>query len=368
MLELFDGLTDSKKELRLDQRSRFLVSLLIFGIVGGLVTLGVGYYFKIGNADGIFSIFRLTLSVLSQQALLWYRLLPNKTYGSGILIGLLIAVLPLVLILLYQVRSGKWQINIWQKWVIILPLLAFLAVGLIVSTKIGGGGDLHNMDMFLIGVFLAAALACHQMGINWIQNTRFDPLWVRAAVVLLIAIPAVGPLQELRSYNFGDQTSWLMTLTDAPTERSLDMYPSAEAIRNSLSVIQTEAISARESGDVLFMDQRQLLTFGYVQDIPLIPQYDKKVLIEQALRSNMLYFNAFYKDLDEKQFALIITQPLTALQKGSEYQFGEENNAWVKWVANPLLCFYEVKRTLSDVNVQLLIPRQGKVNCAKAMP
>jgi hypothetical protein len=38
---------------------------------------------------------------------------------------------------------------------IVLPLLAFLVVGLIVSTKIGGGGDLHNLDMFLIGIFFA---------------------------------------------------------------------------------------------------------------------------------------------------------------------------------------------------------------------
>lgn len=62
--------------------------------------------------------------------------------------------------------------------------------------------------------------------------------------------------------------------------------------------------------------------------------------------------------MENKRFSLIITQPLNAPQKGSDSQFGEENDAWVKWITTPLLCFYEIKQTLVDVNVQLLIPEQ----------
>jgi hypothetical protein len=199
------------------------------------------------------------------------------------------------------------------------------------------------------------------------KNTRSAPLWVRAALVLAIAIPGVSPLLELRSYEFGAQASRLATLTDSPNERALEMYPSDEIVENSLAVIQAEADAAKTSGGVLFMDQRQLLTFGYIQNVPLIPQYDKKVLMDQALASDEPYFQAFYADLAARRFSLIVTHPLIVKSQGTD-EFGEENNAWVKWVSKPLLCFYEVKQTLTDVNVQLLVPKAGKVDCEKAMP
>ena len=47
----------------------------------------------------------------------------------------------------------------------VIPSLAFLAVGLIASAKIGGGSNLHNIDMFWITLALIAAWAwkevCH---------------------------------------------------------------------------------------------------------------------------------------------------------------------------------------------------------------
>ena len=50
--------------------------------------------------------------------------------------------------------------------------LAFLVVGLVASVKIGGGGDLHNMDMFLIGLLFTSALAWQNGGSDWIQNGK----------------------------------------------------------------------------------------------------------------------------------------------------------------------------------------------------
>ncbi|MBK8782815.1 MAG: phospholipid carrier-dependent glycosyltransferase [Anaerolineales bacterium] len=45
--------------------------------------------------------------------------------------------------------------------------------------------------------------------------------------------------------------------------------------------------------------------------------------------------------------------------KDSSFEFGEENNAWVTWVAEPLLCYYQETSTLKEVGVQLFIS-QGK--------
>ena len=195
-----------------------------------------------------------------------------------------------------------------------------------------------------------------------------ETVWLRVVIVAALVIPALVPLQEMRSYSFGEKASWLVALTDAPNERALDMYPSEAVVDRSLKVIQAEIDKSVNNGEILFIDQRQLLTFDFISGVPLVPDYDKKLLIERALAKNEDYFAEFYKDLADKRFSLIITQPLNTPRKGSVDQFGEENNAWVKWAADPLLCYYEVKQTLTDVNVQLLVPRSGELDCSEDLP
>ena len=307
---------------------------------------------------------------IADQPLLWYRLLPNATYGIGVLAGLAAVVLPLILVLAYLISVKKWPLNVWQAAALSAPLLAFLGVGLIASTKIGGGGDLHNLDMFLIGLMFGGVIAWRNGGADWLANIGSSPAWVKLSMVLLLALPGLQPLTTMRSFNFAAEASWLSTLTDTPLKLISDMMiPSPEAADNALKTIRTEVSEARSlGGEVLFLDQRQLLTFGYVRDVPLIPEYEKKLLMDRALSSNAGYFESFYTDLAARRFALIISEELFAPIKDSSFQFGEENNAWVKWVSKPVLCYYEVKRTLKNVDVQLLVPREGTLDCAGKLP
>jgi hypothetical protein len=60
---------------------------------------------------------------------------------------------------------------------------------------------------------------------------------------------------------------------------------------------------------------------------------------------------------------MIVTDPIFIPEKGPEYVFGDENDAWVKWVAKPLLCYYAPTRMLPGVSVQLLVPRDAPKNC-----
>lgn len=309
------------------------------------------------------------VSSVSSQPLLWYRLFPNATYGIGVLAGLLIATLPLLILLSYLVVSKKWILNLWQTLAVIVPLLAFLVVGIVVSTKIGGGGDLHNMDMFLIGLMFTALIAWEKSGNNWTAIVDHSPLWLKFIILLLFALPGFQSLTAMRSYSFAKDVSSLITLTDAPQGSSLDMYPLREITDSALEKIRAEVALARSNdGEVLFMDQRQLLTFGYITDVPLIPEYEKKILMNQALGSNANYFQPFYNDLAKHRFALIISEPLRTPVKDSSFQFGEENNAWVKWVSNPILCYYEEKITLKKVGVQLLVPKSEQVDCSAQLP
>jgi hypothetical protein len=306
-------------------------------------------------------------SASTDQPLLWYRLFPNATYGYGILLGLLIAVGPLIVIL-FSLAAHDWKLNLLQKLSILLPLSAFLVVGLIVSTKIGGGGDLHNMDMFLIALMFTAALAWKAGGLQWLAAIQKERAWMQAAVLLLIAIPAFQPLMALRPLSFAKDATWLAVLADVEKPRDLGSLPSEPAIQSDLQKLSEAVKTAQSQGDVLFMDQRQLLTFGYIKDVTLVPEYEKKLMMDEALSSNATYFQPFYQDLATHRFSLIISDPLRTPIKDSEYGFGEENNAWVKWIAKPILCYYQEKDTLMDVRVEMLTPRQGPNTCSDTLP
>jgi hypothetical protein len=315
--------------------------------------------------------------ILTRQPLLWYRLFPNATYGNGILIGLLIAAGPLILILGYLAATRRWTLNLWQMLAIALSLLAFLAVGLVVSTKIGGGGDLHNTDMFLIGMMFAAALAWRAGGPRWLDSATRSWKWMQVTLVLLVALPVVHPLMSMYPLSFANDIERLVTLVDISTPVSvqnpkmlelLDSLPSDATTEFDLETIRESVKSAQSQGEVLFMDQRQLLTFGFIQNVPLVSEYEKKLMMDEALSDNAAYFERFYQDLASKRFSLIITDPLRAPIKDSDFQFGEENNAWVQWVAKPVLCYYQPIVDITEVHVQLLIPQPGLPDCSASLP
>jgi hypothetical protein len=312
--------------------------------------------------------FDFVVKQIKNQPLLWYRLLPNSTYGNGILFALLLAVGPLLMILLYLSINKFWSINALQKFALVFPLLAFMAVGLVASTKIGGGGDLHNMDMFLIGLLFTGVLALQNGGSDWLQNRQAVPSLMKIVIVLLLVNSSIGPLLEMRSFSLGEDASWLKTLSDSPSESALEMLPTQGEVDSSLQLIQDEVDKAKLQGEVLFMDQRQLLTFGYITGVPLVPDYEKKLLMNQALSGDTAYFNGFYTDLSAHRFSLIISEPLRTPIQDSSYQFGEENNAWVKWVAIPVLCYYEPIKTVPNFRVQLLVPKENTSDCSQILP
>ncbi len=384
MLELSGTAT---KNHWLDKKTWFrAISVGVAGVLGGYVapfwvpsllqwirTIGASPVAT--KPDAVVST-GVTVSVVnasvSAQPLLWYRLLPNATYGEGILIGLALAVLPLIAILVYLSRTGRWKLNIWQKLAIVLPLFAFMVVGLIVSVKIGGGGDLHNMDMFIIGLMFAGAIAWRNGAYKWIDEVHAAPVWVQFTIVALILIPGYKSLTLMSPISIKQDIKTVATLADInedPLPNPLpDTLPSEPDTIKALESIRRAVAKASQTGDVLFMDQRQLLTFGYITHVPLIPEYDKKVLINEALSGNAQYFERFYQDLASRRFSLIITNPVNRRLDKSEGNFGEENNAWVKWVTTPLLCYYESFDRLKRVDIELLVPRQDISACDQVLP
>lgn len=346
------------------------VILGLGGVVGGyLLPQMTGLLAGTGNAP----VSDLAAS-MGRQPLLWYRLLPNSTYNLGILVNLIIAVTPLVIVLIFAARRGQWKLNLWQQLASLGVLGAFLVVGLVASTKIGGGGDLHNMDMFLIGLLFAGGIMWEKTGRGWFTQDASPPTWMQLVLIVMVALPAYGPLMRLRPLLHADDFSRLKTLADVEDPyadpRVLGLLPARVEVGETLDLIRAHVQAAQARGEVLFMDQRQLLTFGYIEGVPLVSEYEKKYLMDQAMGdATATVFPAFYRDLQDRRFALIISDPLRLPIKDSDYSFGEENNAWVKWVAAPILCYYEPLITFEEFKIQILVPlKEVSPDCVLPWP
>jgi hypothetical protein len=271
---------------------------------------------------------------LSRQPLLWDRLLPNPTYPPGILPGALWAGLAVVVLLFWLRQSKLWTPNLLQIVAISIPALAFLSVGIVASVKIGGGSNLHNLDMFWVTLVLVCAWAGRQ-----VFSQPFESITQRNVLLALISMSLILPA----TYNL--QSGSPMVL------------PEKQAVDKSLSGIQRLVYPAAKQGEVLFVDQRQLLTFGYLQNITLITDYEKKYMMDRAMEGNPANFQSFYKDLANHRFVMILSEPLGTYNIMPNEVFDNEGDAFVRWVSLPVLCYYYPLITFDKVGVQLLVPR-----------
>ncbi len=306
-----------------------------------------GFLLNIGNFFGNTS----SSATTAHQPLLWYRLLPNPTLGPGIVLLTLMITGPLAALLIYKVSTHQWQLDGFQLLGVWGSLIGFLGAGLVISTKIGGGGDLHNLDMFIGTLMIVTVLG---LGAQLLSSSKgLDlkhwPAWALAMICLLVLQPVYPftPFYPSASYD-----PWL----DLPTQADTDL---------TLGKINSAVSDYSRRGEVLFMDQRQLLTFGYVPAIPFVAEYEKKYMMDQAMASNASYFQPYYQDLAAKRFTLIVTEPLKVNLKEGSGVFSEENDLWVTWISAPTLCFYEPIMTDKVVGVMMLVPRENPAGCEK---
>ncbi len=297
------------------------------------------------------------------SSLLWHRLLPNATFPPGILPAIIVVSLPMVLVALGIIWVRRSDHRYWQDFnpLRLVGLLGMLAVyfagGVIVSLKIGGGSNLHNLDAYMVILLVIAGYF----------------LFRRAIPDRLMVAPAADseptqakPARTSKLVDWGLALALLIT-----SIYTLDSRPPAaggssdpQVISQNLEIIAKAAQDARQKGgEVLFLSNRQFLTFHNI-DVPLIPEYERVFLMEVAMAGDPVYLGHLYNDLQSQRFALIVSEPLSREEKDGRMNFGIENNAWVKNVSRYILCYYEPTQTLKDVQVQLLVPSPTpKKNC-----
>jgi hypothetical protein len=317
---------------------RYLSRPLLWFITGTLVAfLSQRIYIYLSGADPV--SFYTSLS----SDLLWYRLLPNETYFLGLAPAAVLASLPLWLVMYIVIRSDRMEQ--WKPirlFLIGAALLVLFLGGLIVSLKIGGGADIHNLDAYwvvLLLVFSYLVFARYRLENG--ELSRPVPLpWILVLALLLM------PAWSWTRYNITSKT-YDVNSTSAVLQKIQD---------------KVNEVNAR-GGKILFITQRQLISMHMLNGVTLIPEYEREDLMEMAMSNNTAYLDRFKTDMQNQRFDLIVVDPLTYNVISRNRSFADENNVWVKRVMKSILCNYREDVTFPADEISLYVPQQGQRTC-----
>jgi hypothetical protein len=325
-----------------------LAGWVVLGSVTALAAQAVYIYWS-GNEASQF-----TTSFSSD--LLWRRLLPNESYSLGLLPAIFMTSLPILLVVLgrlLEVQSGVslWKRVHWLRWLGLAgELLVLFAGGLVVSVKIGGGSNLHNMDAYMVLLLLIGVhFYLGRLAVDFPEpGPAPDPTPMESKQAARIIFNSGAILMVIVSAFF---TVFARTPPTPLPDRAL--------VQQNLDVVLKHVYEANQKGgEVLFLTDRHLLTFGIIEGVPLIPEYERVFLMEAAMSNAQDYLGQLHKDLEQHRFALIISEPLSTRYKSPQSSFGSENNAWVRRVSQTILCYYTPVETLREVQMQVLVPRE----------
>jgi hypothetical protein len=317
---------------------RYLLKPALWFVNGTLIAvLAQRIYVALSGVPDI-GIFYTSLA----SDLLWYRLWPNASYFLGILPGALLASLPIWIGMLIVVRARKNDWHPVRLALIFAALFVLFVGGLVVSLKIGGGANLHNMDAYfslllIVLTYLVFARYRSETG----EIAQPVPLhWL--LILSLIVMPAWSYLQFNIGYVKYDASRTQTVLT------SLQGY-----------VDRADA----QGGEILFITQRHLLSMHMLNNVTLVPEYEREDLMEIAMSNNVPYLQKFREDMEDQRFALIVVDPLNYNFLSKNRSFAEENNVWVTRIMKSILCNYREEAIFPADEIALYVPQAGTRQC-----
>lgn len=324
---------------------RYFVQPFLWGLFGSLIAaLSQGAYILLSGAEAH------TYGYIFTSKILWYRLLPNPTFPTGILPTAIAVSLPLIIWIVWWTKGVKVQLGFWRWLAIAVLLIVLFAGGIVVSAKIGGGNNLHNLDAYWVLFWLLSA-ALFFRKVNGEKPTNEIP----------------NPTRNWRTDKVGRQIllGWLCLelLVSALSSGSPRLLYSRTEVENDLQLLEQAIQSANQHGEVLFLTERQLLTFGEPKFLKIAYDYEKVWLIMMAMAHNQAYMSRFREDIRSQRFSLIISDPLRLRKKGITAHFGDENDYWVDEIATPILCYYEPKKFLRTATIRWYVPRAIPLPC-----
>jgi hypothetical protein len=271
-----------------------------------------------------------------QSPLLRYRLFPNEAFGDGIVILLLIAVLPVILVMLWNLLPNLKAWRPLRLLGLLSILVALLTTGLIVSMKIGGGNNLHNLDAFMVFLAIAAAYTFFKRFIPDVSQRMTPQKTPMMLIILLGLIPSLFLLDHMRPYGTWDR------------EGAWDDIQQIQALIDQWAATE---------GEVLFIQDRHMLSFGMIEGVQLVPEYEKVFLMEMAMAGNQAYLQNFRLDLASHRFDLIVVETQNLGYKPASEPFSEENNAWFVHVAIPIDQYYRAIFDSPQSGISVMVPK-----------
>jgi hypothetical protein len=221
-------------------------------------------------------------------------------------------------------------------------LFVLFVGGLLVSLKIGGGVDLHNLDAYLcvlLIVFSYFVFASYRLENGELSRPVTLP-WILVLAVILM--PAWSYLRfniGFKSYNENKTQSVLQKLQG-----------------------YVDGVNA-QNGEILFITQRQLISMHMLSSVTLIPEYEREDLMEMAMGNNTEYLGKFRNDMEDQRFALIVVDPLNFNIMTRNRSFADENNVWVRRVMKQILCNYRQEAVFAEDEIALYVPQEGQRQC-----
>lgn len=298
--------------------------------------------FGVAAAFAVDKLYRAAAGILTshtiesiQSTLLWYRLFPSSTFPLGVLPALVIVTSGLLILVGWQIFA-RGDVHFWRKLSLAVTLAVFLLGGLLVSTKIGGGNNLHNLDAFLVLLTVCAAYAFF----NRIapdtpeQRARQIPGWLTAVMIAL-------PIFYL---------SPLLPFKPAVNQSTIERLEAQ---------LEERVNEARAAGKpVLFISQTQMLAINRFPGVSPEPQYELVWMMEMAMVGKQQYFSEFYDHLARHEWGLIVIDSLSMREAEGNQSFGEEQDAWVKWVVEPIRAYYIPVGGNPQAQMILAVPRE----------
>lgn len=310
----------------------------LFWTAGGILTSFLTHYsyLAVANFPAVFLNSDMKYSFFKSK--FW----PNNGFSLGLIPGIFVLTFPLILVLMfYFINQCKKGIGFIRFILLALILLALFSGSTLVSLRAGGGYDLHNYDTFFVVLFLAF------LGVILsVKKTRdFVPekFWgegVVNSILLISLIPLLYFVSLSRPVGFS--------------------YPAAETqkiIAEINAILQSVASDERP---ILFIENRQLIVFGYVRPETIFVPYEKIELMEMAMANNWEYLGQFWADVEAHKFSAIITEILfQGYQNPNDNPYWHENNVWVDGVAYPIQEFYQMTYQNIELGFEIYLPNQN---------
>ena len=118
-----------------------------------------------------------------------------------------------------------------------------------------------------------------------------------------------------------------------------------------------------QNGEILFITQRHLISMHMLNNVTLVPDYEREDLMEIAMANNAQALGKFREDMEAQRFALIVVDPLNYNILSRRRGFAEENNVWVTRIVKSILCNYREEVSFPADDITLYVPQEGGRQC-----